>query len=70
VAHRQDGGVELVEDGFEQLAGKHRRAEVAHAFGVDRIVVGLLLRSGPERHFEIGIEPLAYFGPLLARYRQ
>ena len=56
-----------VEHPIEQRAGKHRRAEIAHRFGVDGIVSGPIGLAASGRHGQIVSQPAPHFSALLAR---
>src|SRR5690606_41757836 len=70
VADRQDVGIESIEHRFEQRAGKYRRAEIAHALRIDRVVIRTIPRLTADAHLEVELQPLANFRPLPARDRQ
>ena len=53
--NRQDVGVEPVQNGIEQRTREHRRAEIAHAFGVDRVVRGAVLRTLADDDLELAL---------------
>ena len=67
--HGEDVGriLQPIEHRREQPARKHRGAQIADAFGIDRIVRGPVVRSPANRDGQVPLQPFAHFGALFAR---